>query len=66
MKTIDSVLTDPASSNWLKAVLQSALLRDPVDAANDANILAELLDQNARTVAVSHLIKIVSTDNSRS
>lgn len=66
MKTIDSVLTDPASSNWLKAVLQSALLRDPVDAANDASILAELLDQNARSMAVAHLLNIVGGQGRKS
>lgn len=59
MKTIDAVLNDPATSNWLKAVLQSALLRDPVDAANDASLLAELLDENARTMAAAQLLKIV-------
>lgn len=41
--TIDEILADPAASFWLKAALRSALLRDPVDAANDADVLARVL-----------------------
>lgn len=37
------VLKDPAASFWLKAALSSALARDPVDVANDAELLYELL-----------------------
>lgn len=40
---ISTVLEDPAASFWLKAALRSALVRDPVDAANDAELLYELL-----------------------
>ena len=39
---IDEILADPAASVWLKAALRSALSRDPVDAANDADVLARL------------------------
>jgi hypothetical protein len=35
---------DPACSYWLKLALTAALTRDPVDAANDAEVLARLLD----------------------
>jgi hypothetical protein len=42
---IDEVLTDPAASSWLKTALSSALSRDPVDVANDSEILARLLDR---------------------
>jgi hypothetical protein len=42
---IDDVLADPAASFWLKTVLRSALCRDPVDAANDSEILARLLEE---------------------
>lgn len=42
---IEQVLADPAASDWLKAALRSALSRDPVDAANDSEILAKLLDR---------------------
>jgi hypothetical protein len=40
---IATVLKDPAASFWLKAALRSALARDPVDAANDADLLCRLL-----------------------
>ncbi len=42
------VLRDPAASAWLKDVLRSALARDPVDAANDADVLARLLEERCR------------------
>ena len=42
-QAIADVLADPCASNWLKATLRSALRRDIVDAANDAELLASLL-----------------------
>jgi hypothetical protein len=39
----EQILGDPAASFWIKEALRSALARDPVDAANDAEVLAELL-----------------------
>ncbi len=47
---IDEVLCDPAASFWLKDALRSALERDPVDAANDAMVLARLLDRRCRAI----------------
>ena len=44
------VLGDPAASFWLKDALQSAQRRDPVDAANDADVLARLLDRCSRAI----------------
>lgn len=46
---LDQVLADPASSKWLKASLESALRRDPVDALNDALVLAAVLEQQLRS-----------------
>ncbi len=46
---IDEILRDPAASFWLKAALRSALARDPVEAANDAEVLTVLLDKRSRT-----------------
>jgi hypothetical protein len=43
LPSIDEVLADPAASFWLKTALRSALSRDPVDAAHDSEILAQLL-----------------------
>jgi hypothetical protein len=50
LPTTDEVLADPAASHWMKQALSSALRRDPVDAANDAEILAQLLDKHCRDV----------------
>ena len=47
---IEEVLADPAASFWLRAALRSALARDPVDAANDAEVLARLLDRRCRSI----------------
>jgi hypothetical protein len=47
---IEQVLADPAASFWLKEALRSALSRDPVDAANDAEVLAQLLDRRCQEV----------------
>ena len=41
---VDEVLVDPAASRWLKTALRSALRRDPVDAVNDSETLARLLE----------------------
>lgn len=48
--SIDDVFADPAISFWLKGSLNSALARDPVDAARDAALLSRLLDQHAAAV----------------
>jgi len=50
MPTIDEVLADLATSGWMKNALLSALSRDPVDAANDAELLHRLLDAHCRTI----------------
>src|SRR5215469_3051971 len=47
--TPEDVLRDPAASIWLKVALRSSLARDPIDAANDAEVLAKLLDQRCRS-----------------
>ena len=47
---IAEVLADTATSAWLKAALRDALRRDPVDALNDALVLASLLEAHLRDV----------------
>lgn len=47
---IDEVLRDPAASFWLTDALRASLARDPIDAANDAEILARLLDRRCRKI----------------
>ncbi len=44
------LLRDPACSQWLKQALTTGLARDPVDAANDADVLAAVLDSHCRRV----------------
>jgi hypothetical protein len=50
LPTIDEILGDPAASFWIKAALCSALSRDPVDAANDADLLAQVLELQCRSI----------------
>ncbi len=45
-----AVLADPATSYWLKSAIEAALARDPVDALNDALVLAAVLDGWLRDV----------------
>jgi predicted lipid carrier protein YhbT len=47
---VAEVMNDRAASRWLKQSLQEALLRDPVDALNDALLLASVLDAQLRAV----------------
>jgi len=47
---VEQVLSDPAASFWLKDALRSALARDPVDAANDAEVLFRLLDERCHEI----------------
>jgi hypothetical protein len=44
------VLADPSTSHWLKSAIEAALTRDPVDALNDALVLAAVLDGRLRDV----------------
>jgi hypothetical protein len=48
--TAVEVLGDDSASQWLKSALQSALERDPVDALNDALLLAGILEERLRDV----------------
>jgi hypothetical protein len=44
----DAILADPETSEWLKSALQSAAQRDPIDALNDALVLAATLEERLR------------------
>lgn len=46
--TAAEVLDDAGASRWLKTALRDALLRDPVDALNDALVLAAVLESHLR------------------
>ncbi|WOB11304.1 hypothetical protein [Piscinibacter gummiphilus] len=45
--TVGEALASAESSTWVKAALLTAIERDPVDAANDADVLASVLDTRA-------------------
>ncbi|WP_093255386.1 hypothetical protein [Rubrimonas cliftonensis] len=47
---LESVLSDYAASFWLKHALRTALDRDPIDAARDAEILARVLAERCDTI----------------
>lgn len=40
---IPAICNDPSASCWLKDALNALLKRDPVDAVNDAEVLAEVM-----------------------
>ena len=48
MPDIQAILEDPAAPDWLKVALTEAIERDPVDALNDALLLAQTLDDRLR------------------
>ncbi len=50
LPSVDGLLRDPSTSFWLRNALTSALSRDPVDAANDADILARVLGERCRSI----------------
>ena len=45
--TVREIVADPATSEWLRLALTDAMVRDPVDAANDADTLASVLTMRA-------------------
>lgn len=58
MHTADQLLASPAVSDWLKSALKSALERDPIDAANDATRLAEVLDARAHAKLIVDMARL--------
>ena len=48
---IRKILNGPGVSKWMRLALSTALTRDPVDAANDAALLAMVLDRRAQEIA---------------
>ena len=51
--SVEEIFSDPAATLWLRQALRTALSRDPVDAANDAELLARILDRRCRELFVS-------------
>lgn len=48
---IRQILNGPGTSSWMKLALSTALERDPVDAVNDAELLALVLRHRAKQVS---------------
>ncbi len=50
LPTAEQLLDDPAASLWFKSALSAALARDPVQAAHEAQVLAQILNRRADAV----------------
>lgn len=50
LPTVEAVMASPTTSFWLQRSLQTALMRDPVDAVNDAEVLFQLLNQRLEDI----------------
>jgi hypothetical protein len=61
--TSTQILADPSASFWIKDALRAALPRDPVDAANDAQVLAQVLDARCEEMLKTSLCKIPGSSN---
>lgn len=48
LPSVEEIFADPAASFWLRHALSTALSRDPVDATNDAELLARILDRRCK------------------
>ena len=53
VRTCEEMLLNPNASEWLREALRTALMRDPVEAANDAETLRVLLLRRAAEVEES-------------
>ena len=50
---IRQILNGPGTSGWMKVALSTALNRDPVDAVNDAELLALVLRHRAEQISAA-------------
>ena len=55
---IRRILKEPGTSGWMKVALSTALNRDPVDAVNDAELLALVLRNRAKQVSAAAMADI--------
>lgn len=60
-----AMANDPAHSHWFSHALREALKRDPVDAANDAGLLAIVLDKRATELLASESARAVISQASK-
>ena len=52
---IRTIFANPAISWWLRDTLKTALIRNPIDVAKDAEILASILKKRAAEIAAQKL-----------
>lgn len=60
-----TIMADPAASTWIKTALALAIQRDPVDAANDAEVLAEVLKDRADRILAQSLASLNGNQTGR-
>jgi len=50
LPSIEQILHNQGTSFWLRDAIEASLKRDPVDAAQDAELLALLLDRRCNEI----------------
>lgn len=58
LPTPEQILSSPDVSDWLKQALRGSLTRDPVDVANEAELLAQVLSSRAKLILEEALTRL--------
>ena len=61
MSAVSAVLEDPSTSNSLRQRIQADIVRDPIDALNDAERHVELCRMRVKEVFWTHNLDVVLT-----
>jgi len=56
--TPEEIIASPGCSAWLRASLMAALARDPVDAADDAELMAQVLASRAEAILAADAARL--------
>jgi hypothetical protein len=56
---IQAIIQDPSTSYWLRDALNTAMLRDPLDVANDAEYLCLIFAKRAQERAAQAMAWLV-------
>ena len=59
---IRQILDGPGTSTWMKLALTTALNRDPVDAVNDAELLALVLRHRVEQISAAAKVELEARD----
>ena len=60
---VQNIMTDPCASYWLKNALKTALERDPVDAAADADMLQRILKRRMHKEQEKALLDLAKAEH---